>query len=172
MSDSSGSDQEPKNQRENPQDHAPKVVIRPARRRLSLPVAQVLPVIIVMLVGSLFLHWDFVQTWIQPLLSMRTVNTAKTKPARTFGGVGLALKSAAGGAEVVRAFPNTPAALAGLQPGDLITAIDGISLAQKTLPDISARLRGPEGSGVTISYSRGGGAPREVTLMRVMLMAK
>ncbi len=89
--------------------------------------------------------------------------------AAVFSGIGLDLRPAIGGATVYRLFPGTTAAQSGLRPGDLITAVDGLNVAQKTVADIYGRLRGPAGSGVTITFTRNGGAPQHVTLKRELL---
>lgn len=89
--------------------------------------------------------------------------------AEVFSGIGIELRPAIGGATIYRLFPGTTAAQSGMQPGDLVTAVDGISVAQKTVADIYARLRGVAGSGVTITYTRNGGAPQQVTLKRELL---
>lgn len=56
--------------------------------------------------------------------------------------------------------PGTPAARAGLAPGDLIAAVDGRSLdygRQVYLPDdVAALLRGPAGTAVEVTVQRAG----------------
>lgn len=52
--------------------------------------------------------------------------------------------------------PNSPAAKSGLQVGDTITAIDGVSTTDLTLSDLISRIKGSAGTEVTISVSRNG----------------
>ena len=60
-----------------------------------------------------------------------------------------------GGAPLVRVFPNTPAAQAGLQPGDFVLAINGVRVRNQM--QFSARLRATHvGDEVTLAVWRGG----------------
>jgi carboxyl-terminal processing protease len=52
-------------------------------------------------------------------------------------------------------FPNSPAAAAGVRPGDQIQAVDGTSTAGRSLTDIVGTIRGAQGSRVTLSVLRG-----------------
>ncbi|MGH2970547.1 MAG: M50 family metallopeptidase [Gaiellaceae bacterium] len=61
--------------------------------------------------------------------------------------------------EVAAVEANTPAAAAGLQAGDRVTAIDGVHAA--TFDTISHRIRGSRGRAITVTVDRGG---RAVTL--------
>ena len=49
-----------------------------------------------------------------------------------------------------------PAEAAGLERGDIITAINGESVDSMKLEDISKRIRGPVGTNVTLTVSRNG----------------
>jgi regulator of sigma E protease len=57
-------------------------------------------------------------------------------------------------AEVAQVESNTPAAIAGLQVGDRVTAVDGH--AAKTFDQISALIRGSHGRPITVTVDRGG----------------
>lgn len=52
-------------------------------------------------------------------------------------------------------FENGPAAKGGLEPGDVIVAVDGVDVQGMEPDDIIARIRGQEGSQVSITYLRG-----------------
>ena len=67
---------------------------------------------------------------------------------------------------VEHVLPGGPAQAAGVQRGDKITAIDGRSVAGKTLRDIVHMVRGKVGSPVTLTMSRKG-EKHDVTLNRV-----
>src|SRR5438477_8052680 len=61
----------------------------------------------------------------------------------------------AGGIVVAQVFPNTPAALAGLQPGDILTKIDGKPVRDpKMLQSIVARLS--IGKPIAVEFVRAG----------------
>lgn len=68
-----------------------------------------------------------------------------------------------GGALITQVAPNSPAEAAGIQVGDIILALDGISLAEDRLPELIRRYE--PGDNVTLTLSRGG---REIDL-RVQL---
>lgn len=68
----------------------------------------------------------------------------------TYVGVGVELRMLNTGAEVVRVIPGGPAAAAGVEAGTLIEEVDGQPLAQMSLADAVALLRGPPGSDVRL----------------------
>jgi len=51
-------------------------------------------------------------------------------------------------------YKNSPAAKAGLLPGDIILTIDGHSVKDKNIEDVSAMLKGQPGKEITIKVSR------------------
>ena len=57
---------------------------------------------------------------------------------------------------IITPLPDTPAAEAGLQTGDLITAIDGVSTNNLSLAEAAMKLRGAEGSMVSLTMTRDG----------------
>lgn len=76
-----------------------------------------------------------------------------------FGGIGLLYVSNDIGLEVRDLQPNAPASMAGLQIGDLITHVDGKSLAAQRNWAIRRLLRGPIGSESSLTVLRGSLAP-------------
>jgi carboxyl-terminal processing protease len=79
---------------------------------------------------------------------------------------GLVLTVDNGQLKVVSPRDGSPAADAGIKPGDLIFTIDKEPTYDLTLPEIEQKLRGPEGSEVTLMLRRGTGAPIETKLKR------
>ena len=71
-----------------------------------------------------------------------------------FGGLGLEVTQEEGWVKVVSPIDGTPAAAAGMQSGDFITAVDGESLMGLTLDEALELLRGPVGSEVIITVVR------------------
>ncbi|HAG06615.1 MAG: Carboxyl-terminal protease, partial [Clostridia bacterium 62_21] len=73
-----------------------------------------------------------------------------------FGGIGVELEGKVGEVRVRKVLPGSPAAEAGLAPGDLITAVDGEDLAGLPLEVVALRIRGPEGTTVRLTILRQG----------------
>jgi len=83
-----------------------------------------------------------------------------------FGGLGIQISERNGVPKVISPIDGTPAAEAGIQPGDLIAAVDGQSTQGVSLSKIVRVLRGTPGSTVTLSLVRGTQEPLEVTITR------
>jgi carboxyl-terminal processing protease len=68
---------------------------------------------------------------------------------------------------IVRPFAGHPADLAGVKAGDIVLAVNGESMAGKTLDEVIALIKGPEGTDVTITFRRPDLAdPFDVTITR------
>ncbi len=84
-----------------------------------------------------------------------------------FTGIGVLLMSREGRFYVRRVFPDTPAQRAGLRPFDRILAIDGVATEGMTIEEVSRRIRGPQGTSVSLTFQRPGqAAPVTVVVMR------
>jgi carboxyl-terminal processing protease len=66
-------------------------------------------------------------------------------------GIGVDVLPNPHGLEIVDVFPGSPAAKAGLGHGDLIVAVGGTSLQNRSSTFASAKIRGPAGSKVTLT---------------------
>jgi carboxyl-terminal processing protease len=85
----------------------------------------------------------------------------------TFGGVGLVIaKADKEGAEVVSAIEGTPAYKAGVSAGDVITKVNGDSVAELAIDAIVDRLRGKPKTDVTVTIKRGDAIEFDATLTR------
>ena len=73
-----------------------------------------------------------------------------------FGGIGVELALADSYFTVAATLDDSPAAQAGLLPGDRITSIDGTSLKGKRLKWVVKNLRGAPGTAVRLRVQRGG----------------
>jgi carboxyl-terminal processing protease len=84
-----------------------------------------------------------------------------------FSGIGLTVSEVKQGLRVDSVFPKSPAQRAGIEPGDLIVSVDGDSIAGESSEVSTGRIKGPEGSAVTIGVRDGsGGGVREVKVTR------
>jgi len=73
-----------------------------------------------------------------------------------FGGVGVILDGPTrrDRLTVMATLLNSPAHMAGIQPGDVILEIDGVDSAKSTVEDVSKKLRGREGTSVNLTLER------------------
>jgi carboxyl-terminal processing protease len=84
-----------------------------------------------------------------------------------FGGLGIEVTQQDGWVKVVSPMDGTPADAAGIQSGDLITAVDGESLMGYTLDEAVDLMRGPVGSEIVITVVREGvSEPFDVSIIR------
>ncbi len=86
----------------------------------------------------------------------------------SFSGVGMVVRENERGLRVVSTFPGTPARRARIKTGDVILAVDGKSIAGEPSQVATARIKGPEGTDVTLTITRKG-KRRTVTLKRASI---
>jgi carboxyl-terminal processing protease len=84
-------------------------------------------------------------------------------------GLGLALGQRGALIEVRSVVRDSPAAIAGVRPGDIIAAVDGQRTLDQDPTTISALLSGAEGSTVTLSWRGRDGRTRDAQMVRVMV---
>lgn len=90
-----------------------------------------------------------------------------------YGGLGIEVQMENGVVKVVSPIDETPAANAGIQGGDLITHIDGEPVVGKTLTEAVKQMRGPVGSGITITVIRETeSAPFDVEITREKILVR
>jgi carboxyl-terminal processing protease len=70
--------------------------------------------------------------------------------AGRFSGVGLSIVEVERGLRVVEVFARSPADRAGIAPGDTVVSVDGESLAGVNSTEATTKIKGPEGSEVTL----------------------
>lgn len=73
-----------------------------------------------------------------------------------FGGVGIEVMPEFGILKIVSPMDDTPASKAGIKAGDYIVAIDGKLVSEMALQDAVEKMRGKEGSPVTLTVLRKG----------------
>ena len=88
-----------------------------------------------------------------------------------FGGIGVTLDFHENGVRIAGVMPDTPAATAGLIPGDRIVALDGVPVEQLTPDDIRKHLRGPAKTLVQLAVAREGvAAPLKIAVQRARIV--
>ncbi len=83
-----------------------------------------------------------------------------------FGGLGMQVTMENQAVKIISPIDDTPAANAGIKPGDLILAIDGAPVSEMTLSEAVEKLRGAIGSSVKLTMRREGATPFDLTLTR------
>jgi carboxyl-terminal processing protease len=84
-----------------------------------------------------------------------------------FSGIGAELSAnSSGELEIIAPVAGTPAAKAGLQPQDVITAINGTTTAGMSVDSAVDKIRGSAGSKVTLQILRNGSQSLSFTIMR------
>ncbi|HUP91434.1 MAG TPA: S41 family peptidase, partial [Solimonas sp.] len=92
---------------------------------------------------------------------MNVVTTGK------FGGLGIEVQLQNGFVRVVSPIDDTPAARAGIQPGDVIVKIDDLPVKGLSLSEAVAKMRGEPGSKIVLTLVRDGeAAPLVLELKR------
>jgi carboxyl-terminal processing protease len=86
-----------------------------------------------------------------------------------FGGIGVELTLEARVPEVIAPIDGTPAADAGVEPGDRIIKIDAQSTTGMDVEEIVKRLRGAPGTRVTLTISRNDRPPFDLMLTRAVI---
>ncbi len=86
--------------------------------------------------------------------------------AGTYPGVGLGLLREPRGLRVTASIPGLPGREAGIRPGDVITTIDGTSLASLSYRRALDLIGGRAGQAMHLKVVRSGHAPMELTLVR------
>jgi carboxyl-terminal processing protease len=86
-----------------------------------------------------------------------------------FGGIGVELTLEAKVPEVIAPIDGTPAANAGIEPGDRIVRIDAQPTTGMDVEEIVKRLRGAAGTKVNLTISRNDRVPFDLTLTRTII---
>ncbi|MCA9969361.1 MAG: S41 family peptidase [Anaerolineales bacterium] len=81
---------------------------------------------------------------------------ARARMEGEFQGIGVEVESVDGNITIVAPIDGSPAAEAGLLPGDILRAADGTSLTGMDLSEATSFVRGPKGTPVTLTIEREG----------------
>ncbi len=91
----------------------------------------------------------------------------KAQNKGVFEGIGLEITSKDGLIAVVSPYQDTPAFRQGLQPNDIIIAVDDIKTKGLRIMEVSEKIRGEKGKPVTLTIERHGWeTPKDIVLIR------
>src|SRR5712691_6992822 len=99
-------------------------------------------------------------------LNSKNFNDMKVQTRGEFGGLGIEVSMENGLVKVVSPIDDTPAAHAGLKPGDLITHLDGAPVQGMTLPEAVEKMHGLITTDINLTIRREGREPFDVKLTR------
>jgi carboxyl-terminal processing protease len=85
-----------------------------------------------------------------------------------FEGVGMTVEEVGRGLRVLTVYEGSPADKGGLKPGDIITHVDGKTIAGSSSEESTTRIKGPAGTPVRLTV-RSKGDERELTLRRAQV---
>ncbi|MBL8049434.1 MAG: S41 family peptidase [Chthonomonas sp.] len=94
----------------------------------------------------------------------------ETRGAQNYGGVGARLMRHDLGVKITSAFPTGPAYQAGIRDRDIITHVNGKSIAGQETDAIIKQIKGPEGTNVKLRVLRGNGSTPEFTIRRAQVL--
>jgi carboxyl-terminal processing protease len=86
-----------------------------------------------------------------------------------FGGVGIEISVERGVPQVIAAIEGTPAAAAGVEPGDRIVRADGQPIIGMDIGEVVRRLRGAPGTRVVLTIARANRAAFELPITRAII---
>ena len=89
-----------------------------------------------------------------------------------YGGLGIEITSEDGVVKVISPIDGTPAARAGIKPGDYITAVDGQTVLGLSVNEAVKQMRGKPGETVTLTIAREKTEPFDVKLIREIIQPK
>jgi carboxyl-terminal processing protease len=72
----------------------------------------------------------------------------------SYSGVGMVVEMMDNLVTIVSTFKGTPADTAGIQPGDIILSVDGVSTDGQNLDEVVSKIKGPEGTTVALEMYR------------------
>ncbi len=100
-------------------------------------------------------------------LSPRNFEDMRVQTRGEFGGLGIEVTQEGGFIRVISPIDETPAARAGIKPGDMITHLNGNSTQGLTLQEAVEQMRGERGTSIRLTVRREGEArPIELSVTR------
>ncbi len=105
-------------------------------------------------------------------LSAEDFSAMQVQASGEYGGLGIEVQMEDGFIKVITPMDDTPASRAGLESGDLLTAINGKPIVGLNIDDAVADMRGPPGSEIIVTVMRDGEDPFDVTMEREVIRPK
>ena len=102
-------------------------------------------------------------------LNAKSFDDMQVQTRGEFGGLGIEVTMENGLVKVVSPIDDTPAARAGIQPGDFIIELDGQPVMGLSLSEAVDKMRGPVDSDIKLTIQRGDKEPFDVTLTRAVV---
>ena len=100
-------------------------------------------------------------------LSPKETQAFEEKQSGQYSGIGAALEKSKQGLVITSVFAGSPAAKAGLKPGDIIVTVDGQPTADAAIESSIARIKGKEGTHVKAGIKpKAGGPVKTVDIVR------
>lgn len=99
-------------------------------------------------------------------LNKKTFKDMRVQTKGEFGGLGIEVTMEGGYVKVVSPIDDTPAFRAGIEPGDLITHLDGKPIQGLTLSQAVERMRGKVGTDLVLTVRRKDVKPLQITITR------
>jgi carboxyl-terminal processing protease len=89
-----------------------------------------------------------------------------------YAGVGMDINQEKSGRIVCFPYPESPAMEAGIEAGDVLEAVDGVSTADLSLFTVGLKVRGQEGTAVRLKVSKVHGGHKDVQIIRTAFEVK
>ncbi len=103
-------------------------------------------------------------------MNEKSFGDMKIQTKGEFGGLGIEVTMENGLVKVVSPIDDTPAAKAGIKPGDYVSEIDGTAVMGLTLQDAVDKMRGAVGTSVKLTVLREGAKePLNITIKRDLI---
>ncbi|VBB68838.1 Carboxyl-terminal protease [invertebrate metagenome] len=102
-------------------------------------------------------------------LNVKNYHEMQVQTKGEFGGLGIEVTLDSSWVRVISPLDETPAARAGIRPGDYITHLDGEAVLGMSLSEAVDKMRGPPDSDIRLTVRREGGKPFDLTLTRAII---
>ena len=102
-------------------------------------------------------------------LNAKSFREMQVQTRGEFGGLGIEVTMEAGLVKVVSPIDDTPAFRAGIEPGDLVSHLDGDPVLGLTLAQAVEKMRGRVGTDILLTIRRAGRPPFDVTITRAII---